>query len=85
MFVNVSTIYLQDMATEIILTLGEAFEVAYQIALRSQTPATDENGPARAQGEPEPTQGETDLPKGEMAQAGPVHGTETRAYKESTF
>lgn len=27
----------QDLATEIILTLGQAFEVAYQIALRKST------------------------------------------------
>lgn len=28
---------LQDQATEVILTLGEAFEVAYQMALREQS------------------------------------------------
>lgn len=31
---------IQDLATEIILTLGQAFEVAYQIALRKSTPTT---------------------------------------------
>lgn len=31
---------LQDLATEIILTLGQAFEVAYQIALRKSTSTT---------------------------------------------
>lgn len=31
------SILLQDQATEVILTLGEAFEVAYQMALREQS------------------------------------------------
>ena len=30
------TVLHQELATEIILTLGEAFEVAYQLALREQ-------------------------------------------------
>lgn len=35
----------QDLATEIILTLGQAFEVAYQIALRKSTPTTPIRSP----------------------------------------
>jgi len=35
---------LQDQATEIILTLGQAFEVAYQMALKGQTNAGNRNG-----------------------------------------
>lgn len=31
---------IQDLATEVILTLGQAFEVAYQIALRELSPST---------------------------------------------
>lgn len=33
-------LFSQDLATEIILTLGQAFEVAYQIALRKSKPTT---------------------------------------------
>jgi hypothetical protein len=32
---------LQDLAAEIILTLGEAFEVAYQVALKERALQTD--------------------------------------------
>lgn len=35
----------QDLATEIILTLGQAFEVAYQIALRKSTPTPQAPSP----------------------------------------
>lgn len=37
--------FVQDLATEIILTLGQAFEVAYQIALRKSTPTTPIRSP----------------------------------------
>ena len=67
------------MATEIILTLGEAFEVAYQIALRSQTTTAAEEERAA------PAQGETDPAEGEMAVAGTGDEAETRSYRESTF
>jgi hypothetical protein len=33
-------LFSQDLATEIILTLGQAFEVAYQLALREISPTT---------------------------------------------
>ena len=36
---------MQDLATEIILTLGQAFEVAYQLALRDSTPTTPMKSP----------------------------------------
>lgn len=38
----------QDLATEIILTLGQAFEVAYQIALRKSTPTTPIRSPVNS-------------------------------------
>lgn len=40
---NAYYIYSQELAKEIILTLGQAFEVAYQLALsRRGTPITEE-------------------------------------------
>lgn len=33
---NFSNVYLQELAGEIILTLGEAFEIAYQMALKDR-------------------------------------------------
>lgn len=38
----------KDLATEIILTLGQAFEVAYQIALRKSTPTTPIRSPVNS-------------------------------------
>jgi len=46
----VKTAVFQSLSEEIILTLGEAFEVAYQITLRSTAAAADmsSSGPAPA-------------------------------------
>jgi hypothetical protein len=38
--------FLQDQATEVILTLGQAFEVAYQMALRDQFTGSRNNSGA---------------------------------------
>lgn len=85
----VFAVCLQDMATEIILTLGEAFEVAYQIALRSQTAQVERTTPST-----------TEPPAGMGPPAGtttPVSSTDARddgvsraesgqtSYRESTF
>lgn len=39
-------VFLQDQATEVILTLGQAFEVAYQMALRDQFASSRNNNGA---------------------------------------
>jgi hypothetical protein len=41
----------QDQATQIILTLGQAFEVAYQMALRDQFPNCGKPGHTRSYSE----------------------------------
>lgn len=38
----------QDQATDIILTLGEAFEVAYQLAIREQQQTSEGNRPSHS-------------------------------------
>lgn len=44
-YCHVFNVASMDLATEIILTLGQAFEVAYQIALRKSTPTTPIRSP----------------------------------------
>ena len=67
----------QEMATEIILTLGEAFEVAYQIALRNQVTLAEGTKCA-------PT--ETPLSPGDAgSDAVGAEQTSQNKHKESTF
>ena len=67
----------QEMATEIILTLGEAFEVAYQIALRNQVTLAE--GTKGSSAETPMSPGDR---SGDAVSAGE---TSPNNHKESTF